>query len=297
MTNFSEAERRCQTTFDMCGDVYHMYTSGRDTPILFTTCDDMIFVMNVIAYAAHIYKDTIRIVAFEVMDNHFHFVVCGSPGENEAFYQFIVRKIKRSIPEVGNTKMAMKRIDSLSALRNNIVYTNRNGYVANPNVTPYSYPWGTGRYYFNTVDAYHTFGEISYVQNRKMFRGGNVNLPSNWQMTGGFVSPSCFCSIDLGMAMFRDAHHYFVALTKNVESYSELAIDIDDSEFLTDQELFGQVSTIIRDQYHLMTQKDLSKAQRLDIARILRFKYKSSNGQIRRVLGLSQYELDTLFPR
>ena len=98
------------------------------------------------------------------------------------------------------------------------------------------------------------------------------------------------------MAIFRDAHHYFSMVSKNVEAYSELAAKIDDGEFLTDTELFTQVTKIVKSGYGLNALKDLSKAQKLDLARKLHYDYRSSNGQIRRTLGLTQYEVDSLFP-
>lgn len=97
--------------------------------------------------------------------------------------------------------------------------------------------------------------------------------------------------------MFRDAHHYFIAVSKNVESYSGIAVELNDGEFLTDQELFAQVLKTVRHKYHLASTKDLSAAQRLDLARTLHYGYRSSNGQIRRVLGLSEYEVNQLFPK
>ena len=38
-----------------------------------------------------------------------------------------------------------------------------------------------------------------------------------------------------------------------------------------------------------------SNAQKLDLARTLHYDYRSSNGQIRHVLGLNQYDVDQLF--
>ena len=96
--------------------------------------------------------------------------------------------------------------------------------------------------------------------------------------------------------MFRDAHHYYYFLNKNIESYNEIATELDDSEFLTDSELFVQLSSVLKTDYATSTIKTLSKAQKLDLARRLRQTYRSSNGQIRRVLGLSQYDIDSLFP-
>ncbi|HBH07906.1 MAG TPA: hypothetical protein DDX40_00655, partial [Rikenellaceae bacterium] len=78
--------------------------------------------------------------------------------------------------------------------------------------------------------------------------------------------------------------------------YGELANEIDDGEFLTDPELFTQVSKLLMQNYGTNSLRDLTRPQKLDLARRLRQDYHSSNGQIRRVLGLSQYDVDSLFP-
>ncbi len=70
-----------------------------------------------------------------------------------------------------------------------------------------------------------------------------------------------------------------------------MAVEINDGEFLTDSELFTQVAKIVKSDYRLFALKDL-----LDLARKLHYDYRSSNGQIHRTLGLTQYEVDTLFP-
>ena len=75
-----------------------------------------------------------------------------------------------------------------------------------------------------------------------------------------------------------------------------MAAGLDDGEFLTDTELFDRLSVLIRSDYDVSSIKDLTKPQRFDLARKLRYEFRSSNGQIRRMLGLSQYEIDSLFP-
>lgn len=257
MKTFSESERMCQMAFDSCGNVWHGYTSGKEMPMLFVNDEDLIFAMNVIAYAAFVYKGVVRILTFEVMNNHFHFVLCGNENDIQEFFRLIVRKLKRTIPCAGNLKLELKPVADLQSLRNNIVYNNRNGYVADPGHTPFSYPWGAGRYYFNSFPITSTFKEISYLENRRMFRGANVDIPDDWQVIDGYIAPPSFCDIRLGMA---------ILLQK------------------------------VRDQYRVASFRDLSKAQRLDLARTLHYDYRSSNGQIRRVLGLTQYEVDSLFP-
>lgn len=118
-----------------------------------------------------------------------------------------------------------------------------------------------------------------------MFHGRIPDIPDDWPMAA-----------EGSKSMFRNAHHYFSMLCKNVEGYSGVASEIDDEEYLTDGELFLQLSNILRERHQSASLRELSKAQKLDLARTLHYELRSSNSQIRRVLGLTQYEVDSLFP-
>ena len=133
-------------------------------------------------------------------------------------------------------------------------------------------------------------------------------MPDDWLVTHfgttrtessqplGYISPASYCALRFGMAMFRDAHHYYSAVSKNVEAYSRLAAEIDDGEFLTDTEMFSQISNILRNQYQGLSLRNLSRAQKFDLARTLRYEFRSSNDQIRRLLALTKYDIDAIFP-
>ena len=296
--------------FECSKPFWHTYTSGKQTPFLFENDQAMSLVMNIIAHAAFVYADKIRIVSFEVMNNHLHFIIAGDLDSIDNMMSFILKRIRRSFGLESLPEVSSKPIDDLASMRNHIVYVHRNGYVAHPEHTPFSYPWGSGAYYFMPIMRGRLFSKITSRENRSMFRSRDVKLPPDWQVvtvetssfpdesysTALFISPHSFCDISFGMAMFRDAHHYFASISKNVEAYSGMAAELDDGEFLTDQELFMQIVKIIREKHHLATLRDLSKAQRLDLARSLHYDFRSSNRQIRRILGLSEYEVDSLFP-
>ena len=308
MKSYADKERMCEMAFQRCGPYWHAFTNGRETAILFTNTADLAFVMNVIAQAAWLFRPRfspgglqtggIVILALAVMNNHFHFVVAGERQMILDFFAFIRRRLARTIPAAKELELIMKPIDSLNSLRNNIVYTNRNGYVAHAEHTPFSYPWSTGRYYFNDIPLHNRYDDIFLGPKRLMFRGRAPQLPEDWQMTDGYIAPSAYCDIRFGMTLFRDAHHYFNAVSRQVEAYGELALALgDDDEFLTDTELFVKLSALIRERYKLSGLKDLTRAQKTDIARILHYDYHSSNGQIRRILGLTQFEIDSMFTR
>lgn len=298
----SDIERNCEIKFMNTGPWWHLYTPGRDTPIIFTDAEDFLFAMNLMARCAFEVKRVV-VVAFELMDNHLHVVLMGSEDDVELFFCLFRRRLSRylkTVKKVGGLtdrfRICLKPVNDLKGLRNLIVYVHRNGYVVDSDVTPFSYKWGTGRHYYNDFPINRCLSDLTFKERRILFRSGDLNLPGDYKVLDGYISPTSFCSIGLGMSMFRDAHHYFLAVTKSVESYSELAVELDDGEFLSDQELFRELFKIIRTSYGISSSRDLTKAQRLDLARTLHFKYRSSNGQIRRLLNLSPAELEILFP-
>lgn len=250
-----------------------------------------------IARDAYMFAGKVYIIAFAVMNNHLHFILTGDIGLVNEMISFILRRVRRAFGLSKPLAFTSKSIEDIQSMRNHIVYVHRNGYVANHDYTPFSYPWGSGAYYFMPEKSGMKFFDISSIENRSMFRSRDVKLPDDWLVIGGHVSPSSFCATAMGMAMFRDAHHYFFAISKNVEAYSGIAVDLDDGEFLTDQELFSQLQKMVHEKYRLSYVRELSNAQKLELARTLHYDYRSSNGQIRRVLGLSQYDVDQLFPK
>lgn len=298
MAAFSEKERECTYTFMNSGPYWHLYTNGKETSLLFKENQDFTFGINVLAQTALRFL-SVRIIAFALMNNHIHILASGKKEDLTEFFAFFRKRIFRGLnsPKSSGFAPQIKEITDLSSMRNHIVYIHRNGYVADKGHTPYSYPWGTGTYYFGpALNNLRTYKDTTTVERRGMFRGRIPDIPKDWKMAGGYIAPPSFCSIAFGMAMFRDAHQYYYFLNKNVEEYQSLAIDLDDNEFLTDSEAYTRILAVLKSDYNGTAMKDLTKAQKFDLARKLRYDFRSSNGQIRRVLGLSQYEVDSLFP-
>ncbi len=178
MKTFGEKERRCQATFAGSGPYWHAFTNGNDSPIIFVNDDGMRFAMNVIAQTAFVLKDKLTVIAFEVMNNHLHFSLAGAEDDIIDFFRFLRRRLCTSIPDAKHLTPFLKQIKDLNTFRNNIVYVNRNGFVASPDYTPFSYPWGTGRYYFNHYPSDCTLGNLFVPALRKMVNGVIPRCPS-----------------------------------------------------------------------------------------------------------------------
>ena len=299
--SYIESERMCEATFLSGGRWWHLHTPGNLTSLLFANDDDYRFAMNLMVRCLTEFP-TLAVIAFEIMSNHIHIVLSGDEHIINEFFATYRKRLKRYLSTKAQGRlsnqfqMSLKPINDLKALRDAIVYVNRNGYVVNPSHTPFSYPWGTGRYYFNDVQIAKKLSDVSDIGIRRMFRSRNPHLPEDYRIIDGYVSPLEYCAVKLGMAMFRNAHQYFYMISKNIEAYEKLAAELDDGEYLTDSELFTQVVKILKADYAANSLRDLTTAQKQDLARKLRSDYRSSNGQIRRILGLSQYEIDSMFP-
>ena len=301
MSNFRESESLCENAFASNGPYWHLYTQGQDTPLIFKTEDDFKFAMNVICQAALEFKDIV-IITFEIMGNHLHLLLSGEEEDVMMLFRHIRKRLAtglradfpQGLPRTFSA--SLKAVTSLNAMRNTIAYINRNGYVADQNHTPFSYPWGAGRFYFNHFPITEKLSEMKYVDLRRMFRGRKPELPDDFPVIEGYVAPTAYCRIDFGESLFRNAHHYFSLIYRNVEAFNEMAVELGDIEVNTDNELYSQMSQIIRKKYGAQSSRDISRAQRLELAGILHYQYRSSNSQICRVLNLSQFEVDSLFP-
>lgn len=301
MRNYRDLEAYCESRFLQGGPYWHIYTPGVETPVLFGVKEDYVFMMNLICQSA-VATDGMEIIAFEVMSNHLHIVVSGEELFARRFFAFLDKRLRRCAKSLtckeipSSFEARYKEIDSLQSLRNTIVYVNRNGFVTDRNYTPFTYPWGTGKYYFNGAGFGGVNTNLNINEMRRMFRGRAAIFPDTYQVNDGYILPSSYCNLELGMSLFRDAHHYFFMVSKNVEAYGELASELSDVEYLTDMELVSQMVKLLKGDYNVTSLRDLGKAQRYDLARQLRFKFRSSNEQIRRVLNLTSAEVNTIFP-
>ena len=192
----------CETSFASSGPYWHAYTNGKETPLIFLTMEDFVFTMNAIALTVAVTR--IQIIAFEIMGNHLHFVISASKDDALIFWKELRRRLARHYPAFKDMPIGLKQLETLSALRNNIVYVNRNGYVADSAYTPFSYPWGTGRYYFLDQPEGVPLSTILYDNRRNMFRTRTPDIPLQWKAKNGYVLPSEFCAVRFGMALFRD---------------------------------------------------------------------------------------------
>ena len=301
MKNFYYQENECERIFAGLGESFHIYTP-ENFEIIFTSNDDFITGMNIIAVCTKL-SDNVKLLTFEIMTNHIHLTVSSSKQDAQDYFELIKMFLSRSFKSRSRTIDWSKfvanprKINSLDDLRNVIIYNNRNGFVANPLWTPFSYPWGANRYYFNP-DAWElaqlkakpmTVNEI-----RRLTHSRVADKVKGLLCLDGYALPVSFCDIKAGERLFRDASHYFSKLSRSIETSREIAREIGESIFYNDSELYASICALCRKQYGEAVPSRITAQQKIEMARTMRFEYNASAKQIQRVLKLDTSTLGML---
>ena len=304
--SFLGKESRCKTLFDRAlhhfGLFYHLHTPEKH-PVIFRDPQDYRAAMTIIATCAFDCPG-IRIITFELMSNHVHFVVCGSEDEVMAFFELFKKRLKRYF---GSLRKAVDLsgfigktvgIPTLEALRNQIGYTNRNNYVINPAYTPFSYPYGAGNCYFPAyqIRPDYYYKEMTFREKRKMLHTHRLDYPGEMVIVNQHISPVSFCMIHFGESVFRDARHYFFKISREIESYKEIAEALYESVYYTDDELNAVIYKICNDRFDGQQATLLPHSDKIMLAKKLHFEYNADNGKIARLLKLQIDFVDSLFP-
>ena len=298
----SQQEQTCELTFLNGGPFWHICTDGKSMEIICETEDDYKFAVTVIGITAAL--TGVRILTFQVMSNHIHVIAEGMESMCKEFFAEIKRRLRRYRNSHGRFASFEKfeasyiPIDNLRSLRYEIAYANRNGYLANPSFTPFSYPWGSGFLYFNPhafSSSAKPFNALTRDEKLKLCRSRVPDLPSGYCVDDGMILPQSFCAIKYGESLFRDAHQYFSIVSKNYEAYSEIAKRLGEDVFLTDDEMFAALSLLAKKKFGDGRVTLLPNNSKIDLAKTMRSDYNASEGQIQRMLRLDRGTVSELF--
>lgn len=303
MKTFAEKERACEIAFEECGPFWHVYTDGTGMEDIFCCEEDFKLGMTLLAVCA-VLSPWVELVTFELMSNHVHLIMRGDREECLALFETFKRRLRRVFTKMGRVvdwgrfQPHVIEIETLKALRNEIIYANRNAYVANCQHTPFSYPWGGGWAYFSPVVSLlpiKSVLELGCNRVRMLTHYRDVSDLASLKFVGDVPFIPSFCRIDIGERMFQDPRSYFHLLSRNAEAFSQIASRLKDTVFLTDDEMFVVAARCAAEMFSSKLNV-LTPDQRIQLARKLHFDYNASNQQLRRVLKLDVSILNEMFP-
>ena len=181
--NFSEKERICESIYIRHGPYWHVYTDGTRMQNIFCCDKDFMTGMWCLAAGVHLCKGVVMLT-FELMANHVHLILAGKQEDCIKAFDLFAARLKKAFPkreraiDWSQFKMEILPIESLQALRNEIIYANRNAFVANPDYTPTSYPWGGGCAYFCPWIQHlktSSFGELPILTQRGILHTRDIS--------------------------------------------------------------------------------------------------------------------------
>ena len=303
--SFAAKEQECEYLFSTKGPFWHLYTDGNCSQILFCSEDDFKFGMNLMGICSGCFPE-VRIYTFTLMNNHLHIILEGDKEEAENLFRMFRARLQRFFCVNGRSvdlsrfECSFTEISTLQSLRNEIAYTNRNGYVVHRGCTPFSYLWGAGATFFNPLIKHIPsvgFSVLSVKVRRSICHSHNLDFDSaRLRVYQGVILPSSFCHIRDAEGMFRDAHNYFYLISKNFETYSEIAKRLHESVFISDDEMYAAMSGVAARKFNTRQPSLLSSKEKIEMAKIMHAEYNASNRQIKSILKLDGGLVDELFP-
>ena len=300
--NYYDIEKLCQHFFDKLGSVYHLCTP-ENHPIIFRNSEDFKRGMTLLGIAA-IYHKKVRFITFELMNNHIHIIIEGKEYDITEFFECFKRLLYKCLhtdgvrPDLNGFTMKLHQINNLENIRNAIAYANRNGSVVDRHVCPFTYPWGSNRYFFNTESKTRYEEQKSIMkmrQKREITQSRKYDKTEDLYLVDGYVCPLSFCHVEYGEHMFRDARHYFAKVSRHIESYDEIAKMIGEQIYYTDDDLFSIACTLSAKEYDCKTPSQLPKDDKIKLARHLIKEYNAGSKQIQRMLKIDAAIMTALF--
>jgi len=289
---------------------WHFYSDGNDVDEMFYDEEDFRRGMNRIFVTLR--KHRVIILAFALMDTHFHFVLYGTLSECQAFAQDYLLRTSRHIAirhgdnnKLRSVKVCHQPIDTDFYLKTVICYTIKNPSVGGKHSMSYNYPWSSGALYFCgeiswascnwrfVIDSCPTLQDMKVRDVREMLCTKD-SLPSTARIIDGIVFPGDYVAYQVVERLFVSyrGFQYFLGISKesDIESRGGMIANLT----LPMQEMRQHKTEMCQALFGKNSTKTLDTSERIKLARTLRHKYNSSLKQIIRLCGLNYDECKDL---
>ena len=274
---------------------YHICSDGNYSAILFRNEPDFKAAMNRIAVCT--LRFDIAILAFVLMDNHFHFVVhCTSDDTCRAYVNEFKRLTGKYNYDTYGESATLSRlpvkvipVNDADYLRTLIGYVVKNPTKARIGMF-YDYPWGTGGLYFrktmvSSIYPSMRLGSLHDCDVRRICKS-RVKLPPGWIIADGIILPENYVDIDAVENLFKSTRSYMYFLSMNKDTDIERDMGDWAEVCMNDSELRAERILLCRDLFGTTSLRKVPAPDRLKLARRLRRKFGCSKKQLARIVQL-----------
>lgn len=284
--------------------VFHYYSKGLTVDLLFTNVQEFIAGMNRIAvcYLYCLEKGRpVRIIAFCLLNNHFHFVLYGNEEDTELFmehYRFLTtRWIQAHRGERLHEKIDIghRSASTHEKIKEKVVYTLRQTLEAGLRITPQGYPWCSARLLFNDnnclLEASRSVREISIRTLRKLV-SSEVAIPPGWKiLPNGMIWPGDYTEVSSSENLFSGVKDFMFCLNNGNNDKTVLSEMNSETPSIPDTELKDKAESLAQ---RMFARKGISfcpAEERLKIAAWLKRDLHCGYKQLARIVKMNETDL------
>lgn len=282
---------------------YHLCSKGFGSEILFRSEEEFIAGINRIAVCVALSLKLGRpvvVLAFCLMDNHFHFILFGSEEDCLLFaanYKKLSAmwvSVHRGHPLSEDINLGKWPVPPYK-LGEKIVYVLRNPVAAKMRVTPQGYRWSSAYLMFSDWKPAAAV-RVSDCSKRELKRilSSNESIPEDWLIENGMVLPMSFVDVAAAEKAFTSIGSFMFSLNDSKidkETEEEMAAEVFS---LPDSEVRLRAVELVVECFRKPRISSCSAEERLRVARILRKELSCNAKQLARVLHLDPGEIQRL---
>ena len=268
---------------------YHIYTKGLEDRIIFRDLQDFIVGMNYVAIAQ--YKTKIKILAFVLMSNHFHFAVQATEAVARAFINMFKKLLSAYIQRRYMQSAYLRRVitscdmvlTSDDGLKRLIAYILDNPVRAGVNYVAFAYPWGSAACYFSDNESSSVSVATLNARIRKTLFRSHVVLPDSYRLgTQGYILPSSYIDVKFVETLFGrpKSLEYYLSISASSRKAKR------DSVMFSDEVVSMAMHELLTNKYGIDSVCKLDPELQKSIVRELRTHFNASSKQIARLTGL-----------
>ena len=279
-------------------------TDHLETRLWFLDDDDFKTGMNYVATVAFMFG--VRIIAFILMSNHVHFVLECTRELALRFITEFKRLYSRYLNQRHGTKELLRGngvdIQELrlgdESLERAIAYVQMNCVAANICLEPASYPWGTGRTFFQvSAKRGQCLGALSARRKNKLLHSKMI-LPAGWMLgEDGYILPESYVPVRFVESLFRTPRRMQYFLQSSSKAKRVLDRIEKDLPAFRDQVILAAIPDLCHSLFQKRSIEELDIQQRTELARQIRYRFSADIHQIARVSGIPYQQIAILLER
>lgn len=297
--DFWERERECERFFAEGGPYYFITTEDLDW-LLYTNKEEFVAGTNFVGIASG--RSGFVVLDDVQMNNHHHVLGEGTLTQAYSFKDELQTLNSRYQTSIGHKSLkdwniTIEETTSLQAFRNRAAYTDRNAYMARLDSMPSGYPWGSANLFFNgnlwMMKEGVEYGRLGIRAKKAICHSHDVDLPSHFRVLDGMLLRASFVDYKKTERLFNSANKYFTMLTKHGEADVEIAAKLGENIQIPNEEVFQ----IVCGWFPGTKLRDLDSITRMEAAKMMKLRLRSSNRQIIQILNMPAKEVACLFPQ